>query len=268
MAGAEDPAIAARAAEELFNPDPDREIFLAPDDRLVFRIQRGAAERSIGPTHPDHGLTLVSRQGTGHAGLAWLGRPRPPLEAGQVEIAVSATGLNFRDVMWNLRLLPEEALEDGYAGPGLGMECAGTVSRVGPEVDSVAPGDPVVAFAPAAFASHVTAPVFAVSPLPQGLTPAAASTVPVAFLTAYYSLVHLGRLEAGQSVLIHGGAGAVGMAAIQIARQRGATVIATAGSEEKRAFLRAYGVDLVCNSRALSFADEIATYTQGRGVSC
>ena len=266
MASGNDPSVAARVAEELLAPDAEKEIFLTADQRMVFRIQRGATEPADRQSADEHGLTLVSRQGSGHAGLGWQSRPRPALERGQVEIAVQATGLNFRDVMWNLRLLPEEALEDGYAGPGLGMECAGTISRTGPGVGSFAPGDPVVAFAPAAFSSHVVAPDFAVSPLPQGLSPEAATTLPVAFLTAYYSLVHLGRLEAGQTVLIHGGAGAVGMAAIQIARQREAIVIATAGSDEKRAFLRAYGADLVCNSRTLSFADEIAAYTRGRGV--
>ena len=59
---------------------------------------------------------------------------------------MAATGLNFRDVMWNLGLLPEEALEDGYAGPALGMECAGTISAVGPEILEYEVGDRVVAF--------------------------------------------------------------------------------------------------------------------------
>src|SRR5262249_27649416 len=110
------------------------------------------------------------------------------------------------------------------------------------------------------------APAFAVGALPDGMSAEAASTIPVAFLTAYYGLVHLGRLGQGQTVLIHGGAGAVGLAAIQIARHLGATVIATAGSEEKRAFLRSYGGDLVCNSRTLSFADEVAEFTAGKGI--
>jgi NADPH:quinone reductase-like Zn-dependent oxidoreductase len=110
------------------------------------------------------------------------------------------------------------------------------------------------------------APAFAVSPLPTGISFEAACSIPVAFLTAYYSLVHLGQIRADETVLIHGGAGAVGLAAIQIARQRGAKVIATAGSDEKRAFLRNLGVDFVCNSRSLSFADDIAEYTAGKGV--
>jgi NADPH:quinone reductase-like Zn-dependent oxidoreductase/short-subunit dehydrogenase/acyl carrier protein len=146
------------------------------------------------------------------------------------------------------------------------MECAGTVVRTGPGVENFKAGDRVIAFASNAFASRVVAPTFAVSPLPAGIAFEAACSIPVAFLTAYYSLVHLGQIRAGETVLIHGGAGAVGLAAIQIARQRGAKVIATAGSDEKRAFLRNLGVDCVCNSRSLSFADEIADYTGGKGV--
>jgi NADPH:quinone reductase-like Zn-dependent oxidoreductase/acyl carrier protein len=89
----------------------------------------------------------------------------------------------------------------------------------------------------------------------------------VAFLTAYYALVHLAQLRRGETVLVHGGAGAVGLAAMQIARHLGARVVATAGSDEKRALLRNFGVDLVCNSRSLTFVDEVAAFTQGAGVN-
>ncbi len=146
------------------------------------------------------------------------------------------------------------------------MECAGTVVRTGPDVEDPAVGDRVLAFAPGAFASHLVAKTFAVSKLPSQLSFEDATTLPVAFLTAYYSLVHLARLEAGETVLIHGGAGAVGLAAMQIAKQRGATVIATAGSGEKRAFLRSLGADFVCNSRTLAFAEEVMSFTGGKGV--
>jgi NADPH:quinone reductase-like Zn-dependent oxidoreductase/acyl carrier protein len=168
--------------------------------------------------------------------------------------------------MWNLGLLPEEALEDGYAGAQLGMECTGTISAVGPEVEGLAVGDKVVAFVSGGFASHVVAPAFAVSPLPAGLTLEAAATLPVAFMTAYYSLVHLAQLKRGETVLVHGGAGAVGLAALQVARLCGARLIATAGSEEKRALLRDLGADVVLNSRTLAFADEVAAETLGQGV--
>jgi acyl transferase domain-containing protein/NADPH:quinone reductase-like Zn-dependent oxidoreductase/acyl carrier protein len=258
---------ATRVAEEILDPDDEREVFLSGDRRFVFRVHRGsgAAVVSALPTEATT-IVLESRQESARGGLAWTPKPRREPEPGEVEIEVAATGLNFRDVMWNLRLLPEEALEDGYAGPGLGMECAGTIVRIGTEVEAFKVGDRVVAFAAHAFASHVVAPAFAISPLPLAMSFEAACTIPVAFLTAYYSLVHLGQLRPGETVLIHGGAGAVGLAAIQIARQRQAKVIATAGSDEKRAFLRNLGVDFVCNSRNLSFAEEIAAFTQGKGV--
>src|SRR5260221_5110729 len=98
------------------------------------------------------------------------------------------------------------------------------------------------------------------------MTLESATTVPVAFLTAYYALVHLAQLRRGETVLVHGGAGAVGLAAMQVARHIGARVIATAGSDDKRALLRNFGADLVCNSRTLTFVDEVAAFTQGVGV--
>ncbi|GEP58632.1 type I polyketide synthase [Reyranella soli] len=267
LAGLPEAAIVENLAEEFLAPDGEHEIFVSDGHRHVFRVQRGVHDGSPGqPATAETSIVLASRQSHGRNGLAWAAEPRREPGPDEIEIAVRATGLNFRDVMWNLRLLPEEALEDGYSGPGLGMECAGTVIRCGAEVDAFTPGDRVVAFASHAFASHVVAPAFAVSPLPAGMSFEAACSIPVAFLTAYYSLVHLAHIRAGETVLIHGGAGAVGLAAIQIARQRGARIISTAGSDEKRAFLRSLGVDFVSNSRSLSFADEIAEYTAGKGV--
>jgi NADPH:quinone reductase-like Zn-dependent oxidoreductase/acyl carrier protein len=256
-----------RAADEMLAPGEERELFFKGDSRIVFRVERGpAAPRPPQPVASNMALRLVTRQGSGRGALGWIPEPRRTPEAGEVEIEVVTTGLNFRDVMWNLRLLPEEALEDGYAGPGLGMECAGTIVRTGADVEGLAVGDRVLAFAPGAFASHLVVKTFAVSKLPSQLSFEDATTLPVAFLTAYYSLVHLAHLEPGETVLIHGGAGAVGLAAMQIAKHRGATVIATAGSGEKRALLRSLGADFVCNSRTLAFAEEVMSFTNGKGV--
>src|SRR5262249_7389569 len=148
---------------------------------------------SIAPTTPANSslLRLETRQGTGRGSLAWVVDARHDPEPHELEIEVATTGLNFRDVMWSLRLLPEEALEDGYAGANLGMECAGVVTKVGSEVEGIRAGVRVVAFASGGFASHVIVPAFAVSVLPQNMTLESATTVPVAFLTAYYALVHL-----------------------------------------------------------------------------
>ncbi|MDB5487557.1 MAG: hypothetical protein JWQ58_1272 [Reyranella sp.] len=267
LSGQPRPRVIERAAVEMLAPGEEREIYLAGENRIVFRVERGATPARP-PERPasDTALRLATRQGAGRGMLGWIPEPRRTPQAGEVEIEVATTGLNFRDVMWNLRLLPEEALEDGYSGPGLGMECAGTVVNTGPGVEDLAVGDRVLAFVPGAFASHVIARTFAVSKLPSQLSFENATTLPVAFLTAYYSLVHLARLEPGETVLIHGGAGAVGLAAMQIAKLRGATIIATAGSGEKRALLRNLGADFVCNSRTLAFAEEVMGFTGGKGV--
>jgi acyl transferase domain-containing protein/NADPH:quinone reductase-like Zn-dependent oxidoreductase/acyl carrier protein len=191
------------------------------------------------------------------ASLGWraadtLLKPGP----GEVRLRVTATGLNFRDVMWAQGLLPEDMLMDGFAGPSLGMECAGIVEEAGPGVGLPA-GAAVFGFAPAAFATHALTRAEALQALPPGMSPEAAATIPVAFITAAYSLETLARLRPGERVLIHGGAGGVGLAALQIAKAAGALVAATAGSPEKRAFLRQLGADLVLDSRDAGFADAL-----------
>ncbi len=194
----------------------------------------------------------------GLAGITWVGiEAPPPAGHGEVEIAVAASGLNFRDVMWAMSLLPDDILEDGFAGPTLGLECAGRITRVGPGVTRFKAGDAVIAFAPSAFATAVTVPQNVVAPVPAGVDMDAAASIPVAFLTAYYGLVTLAGLKAGEWVLIHGAAGGVGLAAIQIAQERGAKIVATAGSREKRHLLHALGIEHVLNSRSSVFADEI-----------
>ena len=197
--------------------------------------------------------------------LQWSAETRTAPAAGEVEIAVEAAGLNFRDVMWGLSILPEEILEDGFAGATLGLECAGRVVRVGPDVEGFAVGDPVLAFAKAALSTHVTVPSAVVARRAPQLAADAAATVPVAFLTAYYGLIRCASLQEDEWVLIHGGAGGVGLAAMQIARWRGARVIATAGSPERRDLLTVLGADHVFDSRSSRFVDDVRRVT-GRGA--
>jgi acyl transferase domain-containing protein/NADPH:quinone reductase-like Zn-dependent oxidoreductase/acyl carrier protein/short-subunit dehydrogenase len=184
----------------------------------------------------------------------------------EVIIAVEAAGLNFRDVMWSMGLLPEEALEDGFAGATIGMEMSGRVERVGSAVTDLVPGDRVMGIGPAAFSTHVRVRRDGVTKFPDRLDFAAAATVPVAFLTAYYAMVHLGHIEPGETILIHGAAGGVGLAALQIAKLKGATVIATAGTVEKRRFLETVGADHIFDSRSLDFVSRVRAVTNGDGV--
>ncbi|MBU2818630.1 SDR family NAD(P)-dependent oxidoreductase, partial [Acidithiobacillus ferrooxidans] len=198
--------------------------------------------------------------------LHWARFNPPDLAEDDVEVLVGATGLNFRDVMYALGMLSDEALENGFSGPGLGLEFAGTVGRVGKGVSHVAPGDRVVGFAPASFATHVVTKGYAVTRLPEHLGVEAAATIPTAFLTAWYALMELARLQPGERVLVHGGAGGVGIAAIQMAQWRGAEVYATVGSPEKRDFLRLLGVSHLYHSRSYDFAEEIWRDTNQEGV--
>lgn len=189
-----------------------------------------------------------------------------PLGENEVEIDVRATGLNFRDVMWAMGLLPEEALENGFSGPTMGLEASGVVRRTGKLVTSVKPGDAVVAFAPTCFSTVVRTTEEAVAKKPSNLTFAEAASVPVAFFTSWYAIHYLGRARRGESILIHGAAGGAGLAAIQIAAHLGLEVFATAGSDAKRSLLKRLGVKHVYDSRSLAFADEIRRDTKGRGV--
>ena len=123
-----------------------------------------------------------------------------------------------------------------------------------------------MAVATGGFSTYVTLRADHVAPKPAGLTLAQAASIPVAFLTTFYGLHHLGRMKAGDRVLIHAAAGGVGLAAVQMAQRAGAEIFATAGSPEKRRHLRELGIAHVFDSRSLDFADEIMRETGGRGV--
>lgn len=262
-----DPALAAVAAvaaivAELQAMDGETQIVRSPSGRKVLRLRQGLPPTA--PASPETRLEIV--QPGLLSSLAWSPTSATPPPADGVCIDVKASALNFRDLMWAQALLPEEALEGGFAGATLGLECAGVVVAVGEAVHDLRVGERVMAMAPQSLASWVTTKASAVVPLPQSLSFEAAATLPVALLTVLYALDHLARLEPGERVLVHGGAGAVGMAAIQFAKQRGAVVFATAGSPLKRAFARRLGADHVLDSRSLDFAADIRRLTGGEGV--
>ncbi|MGZ9224709.1 MAG: SDR family NAD(P)-dependent oxidoreductase, partial [Anaerolineales bacterium] len=195
-----------------------------------------------------------------HLSLKPLLQKRPG--AGQVEIGVKATGLNFMNVMSAMGIYP------GYpngVGP-LGIECAGIVLRVGEDVTGFDEGDEVVAIAFDCLGSHAITDARLVVKKPFSLSLEEAASLPIAFVTAYYALQYLGRLQKNESVLIHSATGGVGLAAIQLAKRAGAEIFATAGSPEKREYLHNLGVDHVMDSRSLTFAEEIMKATQGAGV--
>ncbi|MBF0627814.1 MAG: SDR family NAD(P)-dependent oxidoreductase [Magnetococcales bacterium] len=188
---------------------------------------------------------------------------RPAPGAGQVELAVACVGLNFKEVLFALGLLPEAP---DPAVVAFGLECSGVVSRVGAGVEGLAVGDRVMAFASEALGRHVVVDAQAVVAVPAGLSLEQAATVPAAFVTAYYALVELARLQPGEKILIHSATGGVGLAAVHIARWIGAEIFATAGNPEKRAYLSGLGIQTVLDSRSLDFVAAVRNATQGRGV--
>ncbi|MBS3667102.1 type I polyketide synthase [Vreelandella boliviensis] len=257
-------------AQLLAQPDSENEALIDNQGRrFATRLRtlpapRPAAADQSGPSH--QAMTLGFAMPGQLRQLTWRPRPLPEADADEVAIRVKATGLNFRDVMYTLGLLSDEAIENGFAGPTLGLEFSGVVESVGSNVTHVTPGQAVVGFGPASFSDKVIASQHAVAPLPEGISFAAAATIPTTFFTVYYALKHLARVEPGEKVLIHGAAGGVGIAALQIAQWLGAEIYATVGSEEKRDFLRLMGIDRLYDSRSLTFAEEILEDTQGEGV--
>ncbi|WP_432137809.1 type I polyketide synthase [Streptomyces sp. bgisy154] len=196
--------------------------------------------------------------------LTWVPCPEveEPLTSGQVRVAVHTAGLNFRDVTIALGLVERTAID-----AGLGSEGSGTVLEVADDVTRLAPGDRVTGIFTGAFGRVAVADHRLLTPVPDGWSHAQAASVPGAFLTAYYALVHLSRLEKGQRILIHSAAGGVGMAAVQLARHIGAETYATA-SPAKWPALRAMGLDdeHLASSRDHAFATTFLDATGGRGV--
>ena len=256
-------AAADHAAIELLRTDAEQEVRWTAQGRSVPRVRRGLP--STRGSKPDGLRLAIERPGLLDS-LGWAEMTPAAPGAGEISIKVEAAGLNFRDVMWAMGLLPDEALLDGFAGPTMGLECAGIVTAIGAGVEGFAVGDRVMAFAPASLSTETVTAAHAVMRMPAGMSFAAAATVPVAFLTTIYALGHLAQIGEGETVLIHGGAGGVGLAAIQYAKHRGARVFVTAGSPAKRALLQNLGVEAVLDSRSLAFADEVMRLTDGEGV--
>ncbi|MEU2563219.1 SDR family NAD(P)-dependent oxidoreductase [Streptomyces longispororuber] len=241
------------------------EIALTANGRFAPRERRLPADEHVEPSGEAPFALEIRAPGLSYE-TVWARRESRTPAAGEVVVAVRAAALNYRDIMQATGLLPPEATEGTPGEDGPGLECAGVVTAVGGGVHHLAAGDRVCAVVPACLASHAVVPAPFVMRIPDRLGFAEAATLPVAFLTVHYALHDLARLTAGETVLVHGAAGGVGLAAIQYARLVGATVIATAGSPAKRELLRALGVEHVLDSRTLEFADQALRLTRGRGV--
>ncbi len=267
--GADPAAEIAALLAELLADSPESEVALRGDSRYVPRLVRWRPDdegdgRRLRPFDParDANFRLETREAGVLDNLTLRACPRTTPGPGQVEVRVRAAGLNFLDVLTALGLRP-----DLPPGPVVfGTEFSGEVVAVGPDVADLRPGDEVLGLAPAAFGAYTITRADLVGPKPAALSWEEAATIPIVFLTAHYALERLAHLERGERVLIHSATGGVGLAAVQLAQAIGAEIFATAGSPEKRDYLRALGVRHVMDSRSLAFADEVLALTGGEGV--
>ncbi|KAI1806276.1 hypothetical protein F4811DRAFT_550999 [Daldinia bambusicola] len=198
--------------------------------------------------------------------LHWIDEPLPAeLPDDYVEIETRAVGLNFRDVVLARGIIDSST-------PGrlpLGYELSGVISKVGSAVKDLSPGDRVMALCNGCLGTRNVAPADIVIKIPDDLAFEDAASIPVCFGTVIYSFIDVGRLERGQSVLIHSACGGVGLSAIQVAKMLGAEIYATVGSEKKVQYLMdKFGIPRshIFNSRDASFAEGVMKETGGRGV--
>lgn len=190
-------------------------------------------------------------------------RPVPEVGPHEVLIAVAAAGLNRADLLQRRGRYPPPPGAPTHPG----LEVAGTVVKIGSEVRRYAVGDPVCALlAGGGYAEYCAVDEGQVLPIPGRLTMLEAAALPEAFFTAYSNLLEFGRLQSGESVLIHGGASGIGVAAVQLARAFGATVFTTAGTPEKCEFCIRLGAHHAIDYRQEDFVARVQALTQGRGV--
>lgn len=207
---------------------------------------------------------LLCRSLDGIGGLEVAEVASPPLGSGQVRIGVRASGVNFPDILMvegKYQVKPELPFIPGLEVAGIVLECAAGVERV-------RPGDRVLAFARrgGGHAEEVVVPGAIVTPIPDAMDFVTAAAFPVAYGTAHFALTHRGHLAAGETLLVLGAAGGVGLAAIEVGKLLGARVFAAASTAEKLAIARQHGADETINYAVENLRDQVRALTDGKGV--
>jgi putative PIG3 family NAD(P)H quinone oxidoreductase len=196
--------------------------------------------------------------------LAMAEGPLPQLKAGEVLIEVAYAGVNRPDCLQRAGAYPPPS----DASPIIGLEVAGRIAALGEGVLSFRVGDEVCALTPGGgYAEYCTTPAGFCLPIPGGVSLRDAAGIPENYFTVWYNVFDRVHLTAGESILIHGGTSGIGLAAIQLAKAFGATVVTTAGSAEKVAFCHQMGADHALDYRTQDFVAEVAAITGKRGVN-
>jgi putative PIG3 family NAD(P)H quinone oxidoreductase len=187
----------------------------------------------------------------------------PAPKRGEVLIRVAYAGVNRPDCMQRAGGYPPPP----DASPIIGLEVAGTVVALGEGVGATRIGDIVCALTPGGgYAEYCATPAAYCLPVPDGLSLLEASSLPENYFTVWHNVFERGALREGETLLVHGGSSGIGLAAIQLAKALGASVITTVGSADKAAYCRGVGADHALNYREQDFAAEVARLTGKRGV--
>ena len=190
-------------------------------------------------------------------------RPVPQAKDGEILIKVAAAGVNRPDLAQRAGLYPPPPGASDLPG----LEAAGTVAALGAGVSGWKLGDTVCALTPGGgYAEYCTAPAPQCLPVPKGFDMLRAAALPENYFTVWHNLFERGQLKSGESALIHGGASGIGTTAIQLAKDFGATVAVTAGSEDRLKACRELGADIAINHRDEDFVQRVKDATGGRGA--
>lgn len=212
-----------------------------PQDMLAIEISRPGGPEVLKPTR----------------------RPLPAVPADGVLIAVEAAGVNRPDALQRQGAYPPPPGDSDIPG----LEVAGTIAAVGADLRGLSVGDRVTALvAGGGYAEYCAAPAGSCLPWPEGYDAVRAAALPETFFTVWSNVFDRGRLQAGESFLVHGGTSGIGTTAIQLARAFGARVFATAGSAEKCEACRRLGAEIAVNYRDEDFVALLKAATDGRGV--
>ncbi|MEU4220121.1 SDR family NAD(P)-dependent oxidoreductase, partial [Actinoplanes sp. NPDC026623] len=254
-----DAAAGSRAALPAVFALDEPEIALHGGVVRVRRLVRAAGDELIPPAGDRWRLDVTASGTLENLTLAPAPDAAAPLKDGEIRVAVRAAGLNFRDVVTALGMVTVNEI--------MGGEAAGVVLEAGPGVTDLKAGDRVAGLFTGSFGPVAVTHRTQLVPLPAGWTFAEAAAIPVIYVTALYGLADLADLRPGRRILVHAGAGGVGMAAVQLARWMGAEVFATA-SPAKWDVLRGMGLDEdhIASSRDLGFAEKFARVTGGAGM--
>ncbi|MFR9754080.1 SDR family NAD(P)-dependent oxidoreductase, partial [Nocardia sp. 004] len=254
-----------------FTYDHADEVSLHDGARWVTVVERtlqdrlDALDEPVPLTDPEANFRLELPKTKAFSQLGWRQCERRAPGPGEVEVKMIAIGLNYKDAMKVMGVLGERELADTYYGLDLGMEGAGVITRIGAGVTDHEIGDQVSVLCKGMIRRYNTLSAYKIFRLADNLEPGWISNT-TAFLSAIYALEEVARVRPGETVLVHGAAGGVGSAAVQVAKAHGVRVIGTASTDERRAYVIEQGADHAVNSRSLDFVDEILALTDGKGA--